>query len=86
MKSWFAATMVAFLFYRRSVRFFLPVAVAVSYSRIYNAAHFPSDVLVGAILGAGYGVAIGQFGAGARGLDGQLFGAAQHRIVGSDQN
>jgi hypothetical protein len=56
--NWFAATMVAFLFYRRSARFFLPVALAVSYSRIYNAAHFPSDVLVGAILGAGYGVAM----------------------------
>lgn len=58
--NWFAATMVAFLFYRRSLRFTLPmllVAIAVSFSRIYNGVHYPSDVLAGAILGAGYAVA-----------------------------
>jgi 4-amino-4-deoxy-L-arabinose transferase-like glycosyltransferase/membrane-associated phospholipid phosphatase len=53
--NWFSAAMVAFMFYRRSIWFMLPLALAVSFSRIYNGAHYPSDVLVGAILGAGYG-------------------------------
>ena len=55
--NWFAATMVAFLFYRRSLRFMLPLALGVSFSRIYNGVHYPSDVLAGAILGAGYAAA-----------------------------
>jgi 4-amino-4-deoxy-L-arabinose transferase-like glycosyltransferase/membrane-associated phospholipid phosphatase len=55
--NWFAATMVTFLFYRRSLRFMLPMALAVSFSRIYNGVHYPSDVLAGAILGAGYAAA-----------------------------
>jgi len=55
--NWFAATMVAFLFYRRSLWFMLPMALAVSFSRVYNGVHYPSDVLAGAILGAGYAVA-----------------------------
>jgi 4-amino-4-deoxy-L-arabinose transferase-like glycosyltransferase/membrane-associated phospholipid phosphatase len=55
--NWFAAAMVAFLFYRRSLRFMLPMALAVSFSRIYNGVHYPSDVLAGAILGAGYAAA-----------------------------
>ena len=55
--NWFAATMIAFLFYRRSIWFMLPMALAVSFSRIYNGVHYPSDVLAGAILGAGYAVA-----------------------------
>jgi 4-amino-4-deoxy-L-arabinose transferase-like glycosyltransferase/membrane-associated phospholipid phosphatase len=55
--NWFAATMVAFLFYRRSLWFALPMALAVSFSRVYNGVHYPSDVLAGAILGAGYAAA-----------------------------
>jgi membrane-associated phospholipid phosphatase len=55
--NWFAATMVVFLFYRRSLWFMLPMALAVSFSRVYNGVHYPSDVLAGAILGAGYAVA-----------------------------
>jgi len=53
----FAAAMVAFLFYRRSLWFMLPLALGVSFSRIYNGVHYPSDVLAGAILGAGYAAA-----------------------------
>jgi membrane-associated phospholipid phosphatase len=49
----FAATMVLFLFYRKSIWFMLPFALAVSFSRIYNGVHYPSDVLAGAIIGAG---------------------------------
>ena len=55
--NWFSATMVAFLFYRKSWRFMLPMALAVSFSRVYNGVHYPGDVLAGAILGAGYAAA-----------------------------
>ena len=55
--NWFAATMILFIYYRRSVWFMLPAAVLVSFSRIYNGVHYPSDVLAGAILGAGYAAA-----------------------------
>jgi membrane-associated phospholipid phosphatase len=56
--NWFAMTMIAFLFYRRSVWFMPPLALAVSFSRVYNGVHYPSDVLAGAILGAGYATAL----------------------------
>ena len=55
--NWFAMAMVAFLFYRRSARFMLPLAAGVAFSRVYNGVHYPGDVLTGAILGAGYAVA-----------------------------
>ncbi len=56
--NWFAATMVTFIFYRRSWWFMLPLAATVSFSRIYNGVHYPSDVVAGAILGSGYAAAI----------------------------
>lgn len=55
--NWFCATMVFFLYYRRSLWFMLPLALGVSFSRIYNGVHYPSDVLAGAFIGAGYAVA-----------------------------
>jgi membrane-associated phospholipid phosphatase len=55
--NWFAATMILFLYYRRSLWFMLPLALAVSFSRVYNGVHYPGDVLAGAILGAGYAAA-----------------------------
>src|SRR5450755_3340671 len=55
--NWFAGTMICFIYFRRSLWFMLPLALGVSFSRIYNGVHYPSDVLAGAILGAGYGVA-----------------------------
>jgi undecaprenyl-diphosphatase len=56
--NWFAATMVLFLYYRRSLWFMLPMALAVSFSRLYNGVHYPSDVMAGALIGAGYAVAV----------------------------
>ena len=53
----FALATIAFLFYRRSARFLFPFAAAVAFSRIYNGVHYPTDVLVGAILGTGYAIA-----------------------------
>jgi len=55
--NWFAATMVAYVYFRRSIRFMLPAAFLVGFSRIYIGVHYPSDVLAGAVLGAGYAVA-----------------------------
>ena len=55
--NWFSATMVAFLFYPKSWRFMLPMALAVSFSRVYVGVHYPGDVLAGAVLGAGYAAA-----------------------------
>ncbi|MDE3067311.1 MAG: phosphatase PAP2 family protein, partial [Verrucomicrobiota bacterium] len=46
--NWFAMTMVAFLFYRRRAWPVLVMALGVSFSRVYNGVHYPSDVLAGA--------------------------------------
>jgi membrane-associated phospholipid phosphatase len=56
--NWFALATVAFFFYRRSAWFIFPMAAAVAFSRIYNGVHYPSDVTGGAILGAGYAIAL----------------------------
>ncbi len=55
---WFAAAMVSFIFYRKSWRFMLPIACLIAVSRVYLGVHYPSDVVAGAILGAGYAVAV----------------------------
>jgi undecaprenyl-diphosphatase len=56
--NWFAATMVAWIYYRRALRFMLPLASLVAFSRVYNGVHYPGDVIAGAIIGAGYGAAL----------------------------
>jgi undecaprenyl-diphosphatase len=53
--NWFCATTVLALFYRPSLFFTLPLAVLVSFSRVYNGVHYPADVVVGGMLGAAYG-------------------------------
>jgi undecaprenyl-diphosphatase len=50
--NWFAATAVVWFYYRRTAAFILlPLAALVSFSRIYNGVHYPSDVLAGALVG-----------------------------------
>lgn len=56
--NWFAVLMVTWVFYRKALWIVAPLAVGVAFSRIYNGVHYPSDVLVGAILGAGGAVAV----------------------------
>lgn len=55
--TWFAASLLAFIYYRGSWRFMLPIACLVGFSRIYLGVHYPGDVLAGACLGAGYAAA-----------------------------
>ena len=52
----FAAAAVLAIFYRRWGKLYFLMAAAIGYSRIYTGAHWPSDVLVSAFLGAGLGV------------------------------
>lgn len=53
--NWAAATMMLFMFWRRSICIALPLTILVGFSRVYNGVHYPADVFVGWILGAGYG-------------------------------
>ncbi|MBI3880280.1 MAG: glycosyltransferase family 39 protein, partial [Verrucomicrobia bacterium] len=56
--NWFAAVMLCALYYRRWVKIVAPFAVIIAFSRVYNGVHFPSDVLGGALLGAGTAAAV----------------------------
>lgn len=55
--NWFSVALVLFVYYRRSAWVTLPIAVTVGFSRVYNGAHYPGDVLAGALLGPGYAAA-----------------------------
>lgn len=55
--NWGALVMITFIYYGRSWRYLLPLGVAVAFSRVYNGVHYPSDVMVGMLLGAVYGLA-----------------------------
>ncbi|HEY5909623.1 MAG TPA: glycosyltransferase family 39 protein [Verrucomicrobiae bacterium] len=56
--NWFSGAMVALIYYRRSAWFMLPLAGLVGFSRVYNGVHYPSDILGGAVIGAGYAAAV----------------------------
>ncbi len=51
----FAAMVFLSLRYRKYTPFFLIVAAAIAYSRVYVGVHYPLDVLGGAVLGAFFG-------------------------------
>jgi 4-amino-4-deoxy-L-arabinose transferase-like glycosyltransferase/membrane-associated phospholipid phosphatase len=55
--NWFAAIVVTAAFYRRSLRAMLPIALCVGLSRVYVGVHYPTDVLLGACVGALVGLA-----------------------------
>lgn len=55
--TWFAAMVISYFFYPRSWRFMLPMSLIMGFSRVYVGVHYPSDVLIGAILGCGYAAA-----------------------------
>lgn len=52
--NWFAVSTVLFIYYRRRAWPVLIPAVLVSFSRVYNGAHHPGDVLASALLGSAY--------------------------------
>lgn len=55
-----ALAMTAGLFFPRSRRYLVPLAVGVGVSRIYNGVHYPTDVLAGWATGVGYAWLVSQ--------------------------
>ena len=54
----FAVATVLTLLFRRRGWWYLPVAALVGVSRVYTGAHWPSDVLLSALLGAGWALCL----------------------------
>lgn len=58
----FGAATVLTIFYRRWAAAFFAVAACVGYSRIYVGVHYPSDVIGGAVMGAGVALTLSAAG------------------------
>src|SRR5262249_23272610 len=56
--NWFAATVVAFVYYRWTLWFMLPIALTEAFFRIYLGVHYSSDVAAGSLIGTGYSACI----------------------------
>jgi len=56
--SWFAGAFLAYAFYPRTLWVMLPFALTMAFSRVYVGVHYPGDVLMGAVVGAGYAAAL----------------------------
>lgn len=58
----FALAAFLSLLFRGRYKYFTPMvflwAIFVSYSRIYNGVHYPGDILVGGLVGAGIGITV----------------------------
>jgi membrane-associated phospholipid phosphatase len=53
--NWFAAAAVLAVYSKRSRRWMYSIASVVSFSRVYNGVHYPSDVIAGALVGTVFG-------------------------------
>ncbi|MBM3845803.1 MAG: phosphatase PAP2 family protein [Verrucomicrobia bacterium] len=56
--NWFAGTVLCYAFYPTAARWVLAIGCLVAFSRVYVGVHYPSDVLAGAILGAGGAIGV----------------------------
>ncbi|MGQ9706435.1 MAG: phosphatase PAP2 family protein [bacterium] len=52
----FATFTFTYIIYRRWALILLPLAILVSYSRVYVGVHYPFDIIVGAIIGSIFGI------------------------------
>lgn len=56
--SWAAAALIGFVYYPWTRWVLVPFAVTMGFSRVYVGVHYPSDVVAGAAIGAGYAAAL----------------------------